>query len=139
MSDNPLNKRELDRIENKLRSEIGMVDENHLKDAGQAIHQLRCRISELETDRGAIRQQRDEAWDRIEELESRLQWRPIRTRPREWYKQFLINTRAYQSGVQIVYWSPDKQALVDIEGDKYIDATHWMPLPNPPAEVRNAK
>lgn len=62
------------------------------------------------------------------------EWQPIETAPKDG-RQILIATRSYIYGVTMAAWMEDvpEPAFMDDSGDSYFDATHWMPLPAPPA------
>ena len=61
------------------------------------------------------------------------EWQPIETAPRNG-REILIATRSYLGGVVTVRWEADvpTPTFMDWDGDSYQDATHWMPLPEPP-------
>lgn len=61
-----------------------------------------------------------------------MEWQPIETAPK--YKDILL---IGSGGTQVVgYWDDDDGWVCDYRGKgnfNYVDATHWMPLPNPPS------
>ncbi len=66
-------------------------------------------------------------------------WQPIETAPRDG-TEILIATGSYRGGVVVVSWygtahgQDVHNCFADWDGDSYLDATHWMPLPDPPSE-----
>ena len=74
-----------------------------------------------------------------------MDWKPIETAPKGWDKPVLVAYRFRgQMAVCEAYWKDhwygDKKqpgwmlANCDEEYGDYLDATHWMPLPEPPAD-----
>lgn len=61
-------------------------------------------------------------------------WQPIETAPRDG-TDILVATQSYLGGVVMAAWDKGRRqemAWMDMYGDAYPDATHWMPLPPPP-------
>ena len=61
-------------------------------------------------------------------------WQPIETAPKD-ETDILIATNNYAGGVVMAYWGPMAEAFIDMDGDTYENATHWMPLPTPPEDA----
>jgi len=60
-------------------------------------------------------------------------WQPIETAPKDGTDILIGGDFCYAGGVVMVsYAGEDVQAFVDMDGDVYDSATHWMPLPKPP-------
>lgn len=61
------------------------------------------------------------------------EWQPIETAPKDG-TEIIVATKSTTSGVALVIWEPGVPfpCFMDEEGDSYEDATHWMPLPEPP-------
>jgi hypothetical protein len=64
-----------------------------------------------------------------------MEWQPISTAPKD-DGPIIVATRSHANGLAIVQWEPSvpHPIWMDDEGDSYFDATHWMPLRQPPTE-----
>lgn len=69
--------------------------------------------------------------DRIEELESRLQWRPIETVPRDNTTVLLWDGEEAMAG----WVNEHGEVWGGLMISRVADATHWMPLPKPPEKT----
>jgi hypothetical protein len=62
-------------------------------------------------------------------------WRPIETAPQDPWKPILVGTEAGGIPITVAFWEPVEKAFVRSWGDAdpVEWATHWRPLPAPPA------
>jgi len=64
------------------------------------------------------------------------EWKPIETAPKDGETRVLLGRTGFAEQQAVAWWSAISEAWVTvIGGHTFYEATHWMPLPQPPKET----
>lgn len=64
-----------------------------------------------------------------------MEWQPIETAPKDGDTRVLLGRIGYAEQMAVAWWSNRLDGWVTvIGGHTFSEASHWMPLPQPPKE-----